>query len=98
MATAESAALDERDVRAAGQTMDIAPRAPGMWAVYHRGQQYVVDVRDGACTCPDAEHRDVQCKHLRRLLFVLGERHPPTGVRVDRQLGRQQAVYGDRHE
>ena len=38
------------------------------------GSTYDVDVRAGACSCPDARHRDPDggCKHVRRARVALG--------------------------
>lgn len=103
MATARRAPddLDERDVRAAAESMDLVRLAPGVWGVYHRGREHRVDLEAGACTCEDAQYNRPPapgCKHVRRVLQALGERYPPRGVRVDSQLGRQQALYGGRDE
>ena len=59
--------------------------------VSHSGESYRVDVREGRCTCPDHEHRGVECKHLLRAAIALGER-PVTSaelaaVDVDENLG-----------
>jgi hypothetical protein len=36
------------------------------------GKERRVDVREGRCTCPDHEHRDATCYHLRRARYALG--------------------------
>jgi hypothetical protein len=36
------------------------------------GRERRVDVREGRCTCPDHEHRDSVCYHIRRARFALG--------------------------
>jgi len=36
------------------------------------GKERRVDVREGRCTCPDHEHRDSVCYHIRRARFALG--------------------------
>lgn len=36
------------------------------------GKERRVDVREGRCTCPDHEHREAQCYHLRRARMALG--------------------------
>ena len=38
--------------------------------VSQSGTEYLVDRREGRCTCPDHEHRGVRCKHLRRVAFA----------------------------
>lgn len=63
--------------------------------VSHSGEQYTVDVREGRCTCPDAEYNldaDERCKHEIRARAVL--RREPVDARVldavdvDPQLGQ----------
>jgi hypothetical protein len=36
------------------------------------GRERRVDVREGRCTCPDHEHRDSVCYHIRRARMALG--------------------------
>jgi len=36
------------------------------------GTEHRVDVREGRCTCPDHEHRDSRCYHIRRARMALG--------------------------
>ena len=36
------------------------------------GKERRVDVREGRCTCPDHEHREVKCAHIRRARYALG--------------------------
>jgi hypothetical protein len=88
--------LEERDARALTECMTVLPdigRArdvPGVVVVVGEGSQYLVDVDGESCECPDARHRDVRCKHLRRCEFALGRRPVPAWVdddRVDDQLG-----------
>ena len=56
--------------------------------VSQSGTEYLVDRREGGCTCPDHEHRGVRCKHLRRVAFATGDEPVPAGVDdVDPQLG-----------
>jgi hypothetical protein len=84
--------LDERDVRALTQYLtvlddvDLARDAEDLYAVVSEsGKQYLVDAREGSCTCPDATHRDPDggCKHVRRVAFVTGEREIPAWVDRD---------------
>jgi|APHM01.1.fsa_nt_gi hypothetical protein len=42
--------------------------------------EYVIDLRGESCTCPDARHRDVRCKHVRRAKFATGQKEIPPGV------------------
>jgi len=89
--------LDERDARALTEHMTViadagpARDAPDVYEVTtESGSQYLVDLRDGACTCPDAMHRDIRCKHQRRVAFATGARPIPAWVNadaVDPQLG-----------
>lgn len=91
------APLDARDVRAATEPLDLAREAPGLFTVYHDGREHTVDARDRACTCEDFRFNDPPapgCKHIRRIMFVTGERAVPPALAADPQLGRQQARYG----
>jgi hypothetical protein len=36
------------------------------------GESYHVDAAVGRCECPDHEHRDAECKHIRRARVALG--------------------------
>ena len=36
------------------------------------GTEHRVDVREGRCTCPDHEHRETRCYHIRRARMALG--------------------------
>jgi len=99
-ATADGAAgaqLDERDARALTECMTTVPTdAPDMFEVTSAsGSAYVVDARAGSCTCPDAEYRNVRCKHIRRARFAAEMRPIPRWVEadaVDDQLGDQVAA------
>ena len=42
------------------------------------GKERRVDVREGRCTCPDHEHRDSVCYHIRRARYALGVKPVPT--------------------
>jgi len=55
-----------------------------------RAEEYLVDLRDESCTCPDARYRDVQCQHIRRAEFATARRMVPDAVdrsAVDPGLG-----------
>jgi predicted nucleic acid-binding Zn finger protein len=59
----------------------------------HSGKTYDVDAASGACSCPDARHREPEggCKHVRRARVALG-REPVAArtiraLEVDPQLG-----------
>lgn len=83
--------LDQRDVRALTEYLTVLPEAPGIYSVVSEsGASYTVDGRDGACTCPDFEYRDIRCKHLRRVAFAIGERPLPAWIdrdAIDEHLG-----------
>jgi hypothetical protein len=89
---AGDAAVDERDRRALTQYLTVLEDvgqvrgAPGLFLVVSEsGASYVVDVRTGACQCPDAEYRapDGGCKHYRRCAFATGVREIPDGIDED---------------
>jgi len=79
--------LDERDVRALTEKMtviDYNEHGPDMYGVVSgSGNHYTVDTRHDSCDCPDARHRDVHCKHQRRVAFATGERPIPAWVSMD---------------
>jgi hypothetical protein len=87
--------LDDRTERALTEYLSVLPdtgRAAGaddlFLVVSQSGSEYLVDTRLGACECPDHEHRDARCKHLRRVAFATGAEAVPAGVEgVDPQLG-----------
>jgi hypothetical protein len=85
VSTDEQHDLDERDVRALVEKMTVlSTDAPGIYEVSSgSGAHYTVDARHGSCTCPDAEHRDVRCKHIRRARFACGRRPIPEWVSLD---------------
>jgi len=65
---------EPRTLRALTETMSVLPemgRAKGADDLYlvvsESGKEYLVDARDWSCECPDATHRDVRCKHQRRV-------------------------------
>jgi len=73
--------LTERGVRAWTEAMAVRPLADGGYAVdSESGANYVVDLADGSCTCPDHQLREERCKHLRRVAVeVTAQRVPPPG-------------------
>lgn len=88
----ECTGLDERDVRALTEKMTVLwTDTPDFYSVTtESGSEYTVDARHGSCTCPDAEHRDVKCKHQARVEFATCQRQIPSWVNadaVDPQLG-----------
>ena len=68
--------VDERDRRALTETMFVRRDAPDLYEVCTESGDYVVDVREPACSCPDFQYRDVRCKHIRRVGFETGDRDP----------------------
>jgi len=86
--------IDSRTERALTQYLTVLPatrRAKGADGLYlvvsQSGSEYLVDNREGRCTCKAHEYRGVRCKHLRRVVFVTGEEPVPEGVDgVDPQL------------
>lgn len=80
----ESTDLDSRDVRALTEYLTVLPEAPGLYDVVSQsGKSYTVDAREGHCTCPDHEYRDVRCKHIRRVAFETGEEPVPVCVDIE---------------
>jgi len=90
-ATADSIDLEDRDVRALTEYMTVLPLGGDVYSVTtESGSEYRVDAREGRCTCPDYQYRDVRCKHCRRVAFATGQRPIPAWVdadEVDGQLG-----------
>jgi hypothetical protein len=41
---------------------------------------YLVDAQQGRCECPDHEHRNSRCKHIRRVDFATGRKEIPRPV------------------
>jgi hypothetical protein len=69
--------------------MSVLPEGGDIYTVVgENGGAYTVDGREERCTCPDHRHRDVRCKHIRRVAFATGAESVPVGVDgVDPQLG-----------
>lgn len=66
--------LNQRDRRAVLEEFVVVENAPDLYHVYGEdGTRYVVDTREGACTCPDFQYRAVECKHVRRARLEMGE-------------------------
>ena len=84
--------LDQRDVRALTEYMTTLPLGSEVYSVTtESGSEYRVDAREGRCTCPDHQYREVECKHLRRIAFATGARPIPEWAdtdEVDAQLGQ----------
>jgi len=80
--------IEPRTERALAECMTVLPEGGEIYTVVgENGGTYSVDGRDERCTCPDHKHRDVECKHLRRVAFATGARGVPAGVDVDEHLG-----------
>ena len=85
MTTNESAdkeRIDTRDLRALTEyltVLDDVGRVRGADGLYlvvsQSGSEYLVDTLEGACECPDAQYRGVECKHRRRVAFPTIESH-----------------------
>jgi len=75
--------LDGRARRARSEAMSVLALGSGQYAVgSESGNEYLVDVDAGRCTCPDHAIRDVRCKHLRRVALEItaGRVAPPSFV------------------
>lgn len=93
--------LDARSMRARTEPMDVALVSIGRYAVTTRtGQEYLVDVLDRDCTCPDWQSHEPSggCKHMRRVnLEILAGRVPRPDGRLPRSVvadGGQPAADG----
>lgn len=88
-AEVEGTDLEPRTERALSEYMTVLSLGGDIYSVTTQsGAEYHVDVREGRCTCPDYKHRNVCCKHQRRVDFALGEVSIPAGIDdVDEQLG-----------
>lgn len=92
----EQRELDRRDELALTQYLTVLDDLPAVAddderyvVVSESGAEYVVDAREGTCTCPDYSYRGAHCKHLRRVEFATGERSVPAGIdTIDPDLGR----------
>jgi hypothetical protein len=80
--------LAERARRAREMTAAVDHQGGPLYDVRTRGDEYRVDLAAGTCECPDYEHREVRCKHLRRVAIEVtaGEVPPPTAPRVTEHL------------
>jgi len=95
-AEVESTDVEPRTERALVEKMTVLPLDGDVYSVTtESGAEYRVDGREGRCTCPDHEHRDVRCKHIRRVAFATGAEPIPGEVDgVDELLGEH--VNGER--
>lgn len=85
----EGTDLEPRTERALTECMTVLSLGGDIYSVTtESGSEYRVDTREGRCTCPDHKHRDVRCKHQRRVAFAVGESTVPAGIGdVDDLLG-----------
>lgn len=71
--------VEPRTLRAATEHMTVIEEARSLFSVTTQsGSEYMVDLREPACTCPDFEHRSEQlgeqgCKHIRRVRLEVGQ-------------------------
>ena len=95
--------IDARDVRALTEPMTVCGqlgRARGADDLYLvvSTSEYLVDVREGVCECPDHQYRDANCKHLRRITYEAGMRPIPSWVErseLDEQLLTAEHIDGE---
>lgn len=72
--------LSERGLRAWTERMAVHPLGETYAVDSESGARYIVDPRDGICSCPDAQIRAETCKHLRRVAIeITAGRVPPPG-------------------
>jgi len=77
----EGTDVEPRTERALTEYMTVLPESGDIYTVVgENGQSYRVDSREGRCTCPDHEHRDVECKYIRSVAFAIGARPVPAAV------------------
>ena len=92
------ASVDERDIRAARESMTVVREAPGLFEVYSgTTSRYLVGILEEHCTCPAATYQAGKCKHLRRVEQELGVREVPdlpgrtdVEIMIDASAGRQE--------
>ncbi|PSP55379.1 hypothetical protein BRC82_05390 [Halobacteriales archaeon QS_1_67_19] len=70
--------LEQRDIRALTEKMTVLPEGGGVYSVTtESGSEYLIDSREGRCTCPDFEYNGARCKHIRRVEYATGEQTVP---------------------
>lgn len=53
--------------------MSVLEEATDLYLVVSEsGRAYTVDLAEPACTCPDFQYREVECKHIRRVKLATG--------------------------
>lgn len=81
--------IDKRTLRAATESMTVVPYGGGssMFDVFSgtNAEPYVVDLRDGLCSCPDFVNREPAggCKHQRRVRIEFGIEDVPAELRSE---------------
>jgi len=89
--THDNESIEPRTERALTEYISVLPDGDGAdvyTVVGENGGTYRVDGREQRCTCPDHQHRNVRCKHIRRVAFATGAEPIPAGVDgIDDQLG-----------
>lgn len=102
--TEERTDLDDRSRRALEQYLTVLPNydrskaADSLFMVVSQsGSEYLVDLKLGACECPDAEYRGVTCKHQRRVEYAVSgvPADLPDGVDADPNLGEHVETVGE---
>ena len=88
--TTGESSVDDRTRRALEECMSVLSdvgRAADVEDLYivigeNGGDEYLVDVRKGRCSCPDSEYRDPNggCKHVRRARMATGEAAIPAAA------------------
>lgn len=68
--------VEPRTLRAATEHMTVIEEARSLFSVTTQsGSEYMVDLREPACTCPDFQYRKSveECKHVRRVRIEVGQ-------------------------
>jgi len=68
--------VEPRTLRAATEHMTVIEKARSLFSVTtESGSEYMVDLRELACMCPDFQHRESvkECKHIRRVRIEVGQ-------------------------
>lgn len=84
--------LPPRTVRALTESMVVLPDGGDIYTVVgeNGNGEYSVDAREGRCTCADHKHREVACKHQRRVAYAIGQEPIPGEIpreTIDNVLG-----------
>lgn len=67
--------IDKRNRRALSEQLVVFEDAPDIYKVYSEtGEEYMVETRAPACTCPDFQYHEADCKHIRRARIEAGDR------------------------